>query len=52
MKNANSHCYQFDGEAYALETDSEMPVPPEQFWRIAVMEALRSSTGEALPSRM
>lgn len=50
MKNTNSHFYQFDEEAAALETDSEMPIPLEQsWWTIAMMEALRSSTGEALP---
>jgi predicted dehydrogenase len=51
MKNADSHFYQFDEEAKALETGGEMPVPLEQsWWTIAMMEALRSST-TASPSQ-
>jgi predicted dehydrogenase len=44
MKNTNSHYGQFDEEAAAIESGSEMPIPLEQsWWTIAVMEALREA---------
>lgn len=45
MIAANSHFYQFDAEAIALENNSKMPVPLQQsWWTIAVLEALRTAS--------
>jgi predicted dehydrogenase len=50
-RRIDSHAYQIDAEARALQAGSELPVPlAEGRWTIALMEAVREASAEGQPT--